>query len=73
MASASWRIYYLRIVRKVYQDTRDPAVLEYAKAVFDRPPLLGSKDATHDPAPPASRAPRVAGRLRSWLSARRPN
>jgi hypothetical protein len=71
-AGAAWRIYYLRLVRKVFKDTGDPDVLKYAKAVFDRPPLLGSPpDATRDPPPPTSRWSGVASWLRSWLSARR--
>jgi hypothetical protein len=72
-AGATWRVYYLRFVRKVYEDTRDPAVLEYAKAVFERPPLLGGSSASHHPSPlPApSRRSRVARGLR-WRSERRP-
>ena len=75
-AGAAWRIYYLRFVRKVYKDTKDPAVLEYAKAVFDRPPVLGSPpEVMRDPPPPlppASRRSRVGSWLRSLMSTRRP-
>ena len=34
VASAAWRIYYLRLCRRVFDETKDPTVLEYAKAVF---------------------------------------
>lgn len=73
-AGATWRIYYLRIVRKVYEDTHDPAVLEYAKAVFERPPLVGGLPGPHRPpsSPPAPRRYRVVSRLRSRLLERRP-
>jgi hypothetical protein len=72
VAGASWRLYYLRFCRKVYKDTGDPAVLEQAKAVFERPPLLGgTKTEVNHESPPASRSSPVASRFRSWLLAHR--
>jgi hypothetical protein len=74
VASAAWRLYYLRLCRRVYEGTGDPTVLEQAKAVFERPPLLLGNDTkteiNHEPLP-ASRPSPAASRFRSWLLAHR--